>query len=361
MPGMDGVTAITELARRGVAAHVLVLTTYDTDSHVLQAIEAGATGYLLKDAPRDELLRAVRAAARGESSLSPAVAARLMNRVRSPGAGPLSQREIQVLVPGRPAAGSIAENDAMGQELAVTRRSLHGVAELVLAGPQYRATGKLRLGVVPGGFATTTLTPGLRVDGSRVAGADGVTAAIGGRTPRALGAELGVAAGRPEGVYDGGSGVDPDETLALDPEQAGVIVGALVLGHDALVAFAPGETPVLWPEHFDVAIRVQDVNFGVSPGDGFIEEPYAYVGVSSPPAGDKFWNAPFGAAVPLRELPGASAVTGFFAEGRERARLAPVGADEHGVVDRTAGDGVTRFSRSVVSQVPCVTCASPVP
>ena len=86
MPGMDGVTAITELARRGVTARVLVLTTYDTDSHVLPAIEAGATGYLLKDAPRDELLRAVRAAAQGEAVLSPSVAARLMNRVRAPGA-----------------------------------------------------------------------------------------------------------------------------------------------------------------------------------------------------------------------------------------------------------------------------------
>ena len=97
MPGMDGVTAITELARKGVAARVLVLTTYDTDSHVLPAIEAGATGYLLKDAPRSELLRAVRAAAHGEAVLSPAVAARLMSRVRSPGAGPLSQRELEVL------------------------------------------------------------------------------------------------------------------------------------------------------------------------------------------------------------------------------------------------------------------------
>ena len=71
MPGMDGVTAITELARRGVGACVLVLTTYDTDSHVVPAIEAGATGYLLKDAPRTELLRAVRAAAHGEAVLSP--------------------------------------------------------------------------------------------------------------------------------------------------------------------------------------------------------------------------------------------------------------------------------------------------
>jgi DNA-binding NarL/FixJ family response regulator len=97
MPGMDGVTAITELARRGVAVRVLVLTTYDTDSHVLPAIEAGATGYLLKDAPRDELLRAVRSAAQGDAVLSPSVAARLMNRFRAPGAGPLSQRELEVL------------------------------------------------------------------------------------------------------------------------------------------------------------------------------------------------------------------------------------------------------------------------
>ncbi|MEU4227046.1 response regulator transcription factor [Nonomuraea sp. NPDC026600] len=98
MPGMDGVTAITELARQGIAARVLVLTTYNTDSHVLPAIEAGATGYLLKDAPRAELVRAVRAAAQGQSVLAPSVAARLMSRFRAPGtAGPLSRRELEVL------------------------------------------------------------------------------------------------------------------------------------------------------------------------------------------------------------------------------------------------------------------------
>jgi DNA-binding NarL/FixJ family response regulator len=97
MAGMDGVAAITELTRRGIAARVLVLTTYDTDSHVLPAIEAGATGYLLTDAPRAELLRAVRAAARGEAVLSPSVAARLMNRLRTPSTGSLSQRELEVL------------------------------------------------------------------------------------------------------------------------------------------------------------------------------------------------------------------------------------------------------------------------
>ena len=97
MPGMDGVTAIAELARRGNPARVLVLTTYDTDSYVLPAIEAGATGYLLKDAPRDELLRAVRAAAAGQSVLAPSVATRLMSRVREPAPEVLSQRELEVL------------------------------------------------------------------------------------------------------------------------------------------------------------------------------------------------------------------------------------------------------------------------
>jgi hypothetical protein len=204
------------------------------------------------------------------------------------------------------------------QELAMTRRTLHAVAELVLAGPQYRATGKLRLRVIPGGFATV-LAPELRVVGVGVVGAGGAAVPIDGHTARAVGAELGVAAGRPEGAYSDGAGVDPDETLRLDPDQADVIIGGLSAGHDALIAFAPAETPVLWPEHFDVAIRVNDVNYGVSPGDGFISEPYAYVGLSPVPAGDAFWNAPFGAARPLPELDGLGGTVAFLAEGRERA------------------------------------------
>ncbi|MBQ1049913.1 response regulator transcription factor [Micromonospora sp. C51] len=100
MPGMDGVSAIGRLVATDSPAKVLVLTTYDTDADVLPAIEAGATGYLLKDAPRDELVRAVRAAARGESVLSPSVAGRLMGRLRTPhqpAGEPLSQRELEVL------------------------------------------------------------------------------------------------------------------------------------------------------------------------------------------------------------------------------------------------------------------------
>ncbi|MBC6462515.1 response regulator [Actinomadura sp. HBU206391] len=97
MSGGGGVDAIAELTRRGLRCKVLVLTTYDTDSDTLPAIEAGATGYLLKDAPRDELFTAVRAAAEGRTVLSPAVASRLVSRVRAPGSEPLSAREREVL------------------------------------------------------------------------------------------------------------------------------------------------------------------------------------------------------------------------------------------------------------------------
>ncbi|MEV0528965.1 response regulator transcription factor [Streptomyces sp. NPDC050439] len=97
MPGGNGVDAIAELNRRGSRARVLVLTTYDTDSDTLPAIEAGATGYLLKDAPRDDLFTAVRAAAQGRTVLSPAVASRLVSRVRAPGNEALSTREREVL------------------------------------------------------------------------------------------------------------------------------------------------------------------------------------------------------------------------------------------------------------------------
>lgn len=97
MPGLDGVGAIAAIKAREPAARILVLTTYDSDADILRAIEAGATGYLLKDTPREDLFRAIRAAARGESVLAPAVAARLMTRMRAPAEENLSAREIEVL------------------------------------------------------------------------------------------------------------------------------------------------------------------------------------------------------------------------------------------------------------------------
>ena len=97
MPGVDGVAAIRRLAEAALDVRVLVLTTYESDSDVLAAIEAGATGYLLKDAPRHDLLNAVRAAARGEAVLSPRVGALLLDQVRQPPRDTVSQRELEVL------------------------------------------------------------------------------------------------------------------------------------------------------------------------------------------------------------------------------------------------------------------------
>ena len=97
MPEMDGVSAIAALTAAGVPARVLVLTTYDTDSDVLAAIEAGATGYLLKDAPPNDLFKAVRAAGGGETVLSPTVATRVVGQMRAPAQEPISQRELEVL------------------------------------------------------------------------------------------------------------------------------------------------------------------------------------------------------------------------------------------------------------------------
>jgi DNA-binding NarL/FixJ family response regulator len=131
MPEMDGVTTIRALRDNGSTARILVLTTYDTDRDVLPAIEAGATGYLLKDTPRDELLRAVTAAHKGEAVLSPSVATRLMGQLRSPAREPLSQRELEVL--GLVARGSTNREAATRlfiSEATVKTHLLHIYAKL---------------------------------------------------------------------------------------------------------------------------------------------------------------------------------------------------------------------------------------
>jgi DNA-binding NarL/FixJ family response regulator len=100
MPGMGGVDAISALRESHPGVRVLVLTTYDTDRDVLPAIEAGATGYLLKDSPRDDLIAGVRAAHEGRPVLAPSVAGRLMGMISTPAdkkAGDLSPRELEVL------------------------------------------------------------------------------------------------------------------------------------------------------------------------------------------------------------------------------------------------------------------------
>ena len=97
MRDLDGVGATERILAGSSRAKVVVLTTYETDADILRAVEAGASGYLLKDASRADLANAVRAAARGETVLAPSVAGRLVNQVRRPASQSLSGREVEVL------------------------------------------------------------------------------------------------------------------------------------------------------------------------------------------------------------------------------------------------------------------------
>ncbi len=156
MPVQDGVATIRALrAERPDAPkppQVLVLTTYDTDSDILRAVEAGATGYLLKDSPPDELFRAVRATAQGQSVLSPAVASRLVGHTRKPEPNALSARELEVLT--RVARGTINKiiaRDLRISEATVKTHLLHifvklGVDDRTAAVTVALERGILRLG-----------------------------------------------------------------------------------------------------------------------------------------------------------------------------------------------------------------------
>ena len=116
MPRRDGVSATGAIVSGYPSTRVLVLTTYDTDTDILHAVEAGAAGYLLKDTPHAELLDGIRAAARGESVLAPPVAARLMSKLRTPSVSPAAQpspRELEVLA----AVARGLSNAEIGREL----------------------------------------------------------------------------------------------------------------------------------------------------------------------------------------------------------------------------------------------------
>jgi hypothetical protein len=202
----------------------------------------------------------------------------------------------------------------MSAELARTRRALHAIAEQLMAGPQYRASGTIRLRVRDDGFGTVA-DPDVRVDGKELV-VNGQRVIISGATIAAIAGQTGLDPGPPEGVYPVRSEAF-DGKLRIDVVIAAKFAEAFSVGDAALRALAPHEEPVLWPEHFDVAIRLDDINYGVSPGDDYLSEPYAYVGVDPVPSAP-FWNAPFGAARPLAELPGTDAVVAFFEEGAAR-------------------------------------------
>ncbi|MEV7776238.1 hypothetical protein [Kitasatospora sp. NPDC086791] len=197
-----------------------------------------------------------------------------------------------------------------------TRRALHAVAELVLAGPQYRACGTIRLRACAGGFATTG-EPRLRVVGAELIG-PGQALSLERTTCTALGAALGITTGAPAGLYRDGSGSGDDHPIEADPSAARRLAHCFALGDAALRGLFVGADPVIWPEHFDIGVTVGDVNYGVSPGDAFQPEPYAYVGPHAPRQGG-FWNAPFGAARTIPEPGGVADVMAFLDRGRRLA------------------------------------------
>ena len=150
MPVLDGATATAEIARVAPTVRVLVLTTYDTDADILRAVEAGATGYLLKDAAPAVLADAIRSAARGETVLAPYVAARLLDRVRAP-IDALTPRETDVLtLVARGATNGEAAAALTIGEATVKTHLQHVFTKLGVDDRTAAVTRAMQLGLIPG-------------------------------------------------------------------------------------------------------------------------------------------------------------------------------------------------------------------
>jgi hypothetical protein len=209
--------------------------------------------------------------------------------------------------------------------------SLHALAEHVVAAALYAETGRIGLRVAPGGFSTPSFA-----DDRRTVAVDHVDLVVASAkgTRRAhlstLGAAAqlaGVAPGAPASVYTPATVCDPDAPLDIDPVSADAVAQWHALGDDALRRWAAVLDPAapaqatLWPEHFDVAIEVDGVTYGASPGDDDIAEPYLYV--STPPdrrSSGRFWNAPFGATSSWEAISDAPDAVRFFESGRRHLK-----------------------------------------
>jgi len=204
-----------------------------------------------------------------------------------------------------------ADSGSASPTLVTTRLQLHGIAECLLAGPQYQATGEIALAITPGGFGTTAGSE-LRLDGLELVAGDTRVPATGQFGD--LADKLGVAFEAP-GIYPNGSGAGRDEIIDLDPAAARLILDWYALSDAALRVLDPDQQPILWPEHFDVAILLDDRSYGSSPGDDFHPSPYAYVSANDHDDGP-FWNAPFGGLRDASEFRSIEDLAAFWREGR---------------------------------------------
>jgi hypothetical protein len=222
--------------------------------------------------------------------------------------------------------------DGAPSEHRTTRHALHCVAEHVMAAVRYRATGRIGLVVTSNGFGTPPFERDgiefqVRVDGTTLVVSEG---GIERRRPLTTIAEaaqlVGIEPGGPGDVYSLATMLDPDADLAVDGRAAAAIHDWFALTGEALERFRRlhadrgAEMAQLWPEHFDLAITLDEVNYGGSPGDEWSPVPYAYVGPWDPARRDgAFWNAPSGASRSIADIASADAMVEFFDTGRRLA------------------------------------------
>jgi hypothetical protein len=183
---------------------------------------------------------------------------------------------------------------------------------MLIAGPQHRRHGTIRLTVTSAGFRGAALPVG--VESTDLVWPRGRVKLTG--PLAAVAAAAGVDIGAPVGLYHSASPLPVDTVLDLDRQAATRVQHSLQTGAQALKAFAPEQEPVLWPEHFDVAVTVSGANYGVSAGDSYHPRPYAYIGPATTQNGP-FWNAPFGALRSLEAGDDVDAVVDFFTQGKE--------------------------------------------
>lgn len=207
-----------------------------------------------------------------------------------------------------------------------TRLALQAVAEHLLAADLHRHTGRIGLRVTPGGFGQPELTVDgdrrrLRVEGTSLVVLRGDTETWHPlHTLGSAAAVAGVEPGAPTEVFTPGTPLEPDAPLELDEDAAAALADWFSLVGTALDALRrgnAGRSPTiaqLWPEHFDLAATISEVNFGGSPGDGAHPSPYLYVGPWEPREG-AFWNAPFGALLAASEVRDPGDALAFFTEG----------------------------------------------
>lgn len=221
----------------------------------------------------------------------------------------------------------------MPDALPATRDAWHRLAEHVLSAARHAATGRIGLLPAPGGFATPTFGPDacvLAVDLDEfVVTRNGQQRRTRIATIAQVAGFAGITPGAPDQVYRPATPLEPDAPLWIDRPAARLLADWYQLGAQALAAFAaavPGDEPTgaqLWPEHFDLGISAARVNYGASPGDERVPQPYLYVGPhDGPPAANDFWNAPFGAVLRHEAVLTVGTAVAFFHTGRERAQTA---------------------------------------